>query len=447
MIRITKTKTLQYAWLYLMLLIPGSCAMSRYLNTTLVYGVIIAIYALLALLSAKYRNVYVLSFCLLLALATIVIRLKTGGVGPLSFLSNAAMLVVTYIAMTIDRRMFLTRFVRIVCFFGIISVLFWAAFCINPSLVNAWPATSFWTQNLGTGQWATVLHGKGLWLYSYLEIHATRNCGFYTEPGVYQIVLNAVLFVLLFWKKKLYFDNEKQYRTATVIVLLTLITCQSTTGYLSMMVILLCFFFMRGRERGIRTLKQKLAVLVVAITAVLITDYLLRGEESLLYVQVLNKLFGGGIGGGVNLEDSTGQYRWITVMASLKALSMDPFGIGFDAFYAIRDSFDPAAVAASIATYAAVYGMIFWLTMMIMIFYPMIRREPKKKLIAVFAFMFINSTVSETYLFYPGLMMFPIYLSSYFTHKQSSVVGHAIATCNPRHSLMVSNLMNAKEVM
>lgn len=44
-------------------------------------------------------------------------------------------------------------------------------------------------------------------------------------------------------------------------------------------------------------------------------------------------------------------------------------------------------------------------------------------------------------------MMFPIYLSSYFTHKQSSVVGHAIATCNPRHSLMVSNLMNAKEVM
>lgn len=181
MIRITKTKTFQYAWLYLMLLIPGSCAMSRYLNTTLVYGVIIAIYALLALLSAKYRNVYVLSFCLLLALATIVIRLKTGGVGPLTFLSNAAMLVVTYIAMTIDRGMFLTRFIRIVCFFGIISVLFWAAFCINPSLVNAWPATSFWTQNLGTGQWATVLHGKGLWLYSYLK---------YTQPVIVVSTLN-----------------------------------------------------------------------------------------------------------------------------------------------------------------------------------------------------------------------------------------------------------------
>jgi len=94
-----------------------------------------------------------------------------------------------------------------------------------------------------------------------------------------------------------------------------------------------------------------------------------------------------------------------------------------------------------------VYGVIFWLAMMIMIFYPMIRRKPKKILIAVFAFMFINFTVSETYLFYPGLMIFPIYLSSYSTHKQSSVVGHAIATYNPRHSLMVSNPMNAKEVM
>ena len=82
-----------------------------------------------------------------------------------------------------------------------------------------------------------------------------------TLPGVYQIVLNAALFVLLFWKKKLYFGNEKQYRTATVIVLLTLITCQSTTGYLSMMVILLCFFFMRVGERDIRMLKQKIAVL------------------------------------------------------------------------------------------------------------------------------------------------------------------------------------------
>ena len=134
-------------------------------------------------------------------------------------------------------------------------------------------------------------------------------------------------------------------------------------------------------------------------------------------------------------------------MASLKALSMDPFGIGFDAFYAIRDSFDPAAVAASIATYAAVYGMIFWLTMMIMIFYPMIRREPKKILIAVFAFMFINSTVSETYLFYPGLMMFPIYLSSYLTYKRSSAAGYAIARHNSRDMLMASGLMNTKEVI
>ena len=32
-----------------MLLIPGSCAMSRYLNTTLVYGVIIAIVAVVVI--------------------------------------------------------------------------------------------------------------------------------------------------------------------------------------------------------------------------------------------------------------------------------------------------------------------------------------------------------------------------------------------------------------
>ena len=43
--------------------------------------------------------------------------------------------------------------------------------------------------------------------------------------------------------------------------------------------------------------------------------------------------------------------------------------------------------------------------------------------------------------------MFPIYLSSYFTHKQSSVVGHAIARHNSRDMLMASGLMNTKEVI
>ncbi|TPF78521.1 MULTISPECIES: hypothetical protein [unclassified Bifidobacterium] len=436
MIRLEKNKIIQYIWLYLMLLIPGSSAMSRYLNTTLVYGAVVGIYVFLMLLSAKYRNVYVLLFCILLVLATLIIRAKTGGVGPLTLLSNTAMLVVVYIAICIDKCMFLTRFVRIVCFFGVVSMLFWSVFCINPSLVNVWPATSYWTQNLGTGEWATVLHGKGLWLYSYLEIHATRNCGFYTEPGVYQIILNAALFVLLFWKDKLHFDSEKQYRTAIVIVLLTLVTCQSTTGYLSMMVILLVYFFKRDSVLGASKIKQRLVMLVAILAIVLFSDYMLRGESSLLYVQVLHKLFGGNIGGGIDLADSTGQYRLITVIASLKALSMDPFGIGFDEFYVIRDSLDPAAVAASIATYAAVYGVLFWLAMMIMIFYPMIQREPRKILVAVFAFMFINSTISETYLFYPGLMLFPIYLSVYASNEKSKLIAHTTQTRRLRNIIV-----------
>ncbi|MBT1177149.1 hypothetical protein JS532_06155 [Bifidobacterium callimiconis] len=426
MIRIKKTPLMQYALLYLMLLIPGSCAVSRYLNATVLYGVVVMLYLLLMIINSGYRNIYIPIFVSLLAVATIVIRAKTGGVGPLSFLENAAMLIIVYIAAAVDKKAFLLRYIRIVCVFAVISIVFWSIFCIFPSLVSAWPATSFWTQDLGTGQWATTLHGKGLWLYSYLEIHATRNCGFYTEPGVYQIVLNSVLFVLLFWRRELNIRSEREYWLYVVIIITTLITCQSTTGYISMLVMLIIFFISNSDKKALRTVKWKLAFLVALVLAIVVIDFLLRGRSSLLYSQVLNKLFGGNVGGGLNLADSTGQYRMITVMASLKALSIDPYGIGFDAFYAIRDSFDPAAVAASIATYAAVYGIIFWLAIIIMILYPVLKYEHRKLLIIAFCFMFVNSTTSETYLFYPGLMVFPIYLSLHmknfaFSHFRGSI--------------------------
>lgn len=277
--------------------------------------------------------------------------------------------------------------------------------------MDLWPATTFWTQNLGTGQWATVLHGKGLWFYSYLEIHATRNCGFYTEPGVYQIVLNAALFILLFWKDKLRLKNEKQYRTLVSIIFITLITCQSTTGYIAMIVILVCFFCMHSRESNALGFKANLLLLLVVAGAAVLIDYVIHGTDSILYIQVINKIFGG-TASGINISDSTGQYRMETVQASFQALSEDLFGIGFDRFNTIRDSIDPAAVAASIATYAAVYGIVFWLLMMVTIFLPVFMRMKKPLLILIFIFMFVNSTVSETYLFYPGLMLFPIYLTT-----------------------------------
>lgn len=50
--------------------------------------------------------------------------------------------------------------------------------------------------------------------------------------------------------------------------------------------------------------------------------------------------------------------------------------------------------------------------MMVTIFLPVFMRMKKPLLILIFIFMFVNSTVSETYLFYPGLMLFPIYLTT-----------------------------------
>lgn len=121
-------------------------------------------------------------------------------------------------------------------------------FCLVPQLVDAWPAQSYLTQTLGTMGWERYLHGKGFFLFSYLEMHPTRNCGFYTEPGVYQIVLNSTLYILLFWKEKLMISSEKKYRKILLVIIAAIIACQSTTGYLALLLIILffCFYKQRG---------------------------------------------------------------------------------------------------------------------------------------------------------------------------------------------------------
>ena len=414
-LKISKKASLQYILLYLMLLIPGSCAVAKYLNEAMVYYIILALYGILFLLNKKFRSTYVLISVFVLLIITIFVRLKTdGGVGIVSWLRYASIIAITYMAVACDKENFLMRFIKIEVFFAAISLAFWAVFCIFPNLVDLWPATTYWTQDMGTAEWAISYHGKGLWLYSYLEVHPTRNCGIYTEPGVHQIILNAVLFVLLFWSDKLSFKNSKQYRLYLFIILLALLSCQSTTGYIGMLIILLSFFANMASKTVDSALLRKgrkfiTAILVVAIFITII-NYIAEGTNSIFYQQVIYKLFGDGSTGGIDLSQGTGRAIIGTILVSLLAISQDPFGIGYTQFEIMKNTFGHALVAASITSYAAVYGVIPWILTMYIIFKPVLRYGTKI-ISVVFVLIFVNTTLAQTYLLYPGLMIIPIYLS------------------------------------
>lgn len=412
-LKIQKSAIPQYFLIYVMLLLPGSCAVARYLNETAVYTVILLLHLLLALIYKKYRSRYVLSFIFFFLAVTLFVRLKThGGVGIISWLRYAAIFSSIYLAIAINNHFFLKRVVQLTVVLAVISLVFWAIFCLFPSLVEIWPAAVYWTQDMGTGEWAISYYGKGLWIYSYLQIHATRNCGIYTEPGVYQCVLNAVLFILLFWKEELHFRTEKQYKISVLIILAALISCQSTTGYIGLLLILCFFFIFRiHKDSATKKVKRYILSLVVVGIAIIFIDYFVNGTDSILYKQVIYKFFGSTVGEGLNLSEGTGRARLGTIIVSLMAILKDPFGIGYTEFTLMKNAFDKALVAASFASFAAVYGIIPWVITLAFLIIPVFGKM-RRRLAVLWCLLFINTTLAQTYLLFPGLILFPIYLAT-----------------------------------
>lgn len=83
------------------------------------------------------------------------------------------------------------------------------------------------------------IYSYNFYIYSFVVQHQHRNCGPFGEPGQYQCILSAALFFTLFHLNKV----TPQYRIwAMIVFVFTIITTQSTTGYISLVVIITAYY-------------------------------------------------------------------------------------------------------------------------------------------------------------------------------------------------------------
>lgn len=388
-----------------MLVIPGSILFAKYLSGSVKYFILLSIYFLATLCNRKYIKKYTVIFAGLLLFMIVLIKIKTGnGVGIVHWYQYTVCLLSASMAISYDTEKFLARWIRVVVVFASISIIFWAIFTLIPELVDLWPAVSYKIEIRGD-----LYNIKGLLLYCYVQIHSTRNCGIYTEPGVYQIVLNSALYVLLFWKEKIQFKKKNSYKKCLLIVFFAIISCQSTTGYISLLLILCFYIFFEKRRPGETNIR--VYVILVAIGAIIgiLIEYSINGAESILYKQVIDKMFAGDVSSGMVLSEGSAGKRYGTIVVSLQAVVKDPFGVGNQEFEVMRTAYDPRLVAAHFVRFLAVYGLIPWLVMVWGVFYPVYKYEKTRNAV-LFTIIFINTTLGQTDLFYPALMMIPMHL-------------------------------------
>lgn len=403
---VRKSVITQYLLIYIMLIMSYSCMAIFYVNQNILNAVILCFFCFLLLKYKRYRNSYVILGIMIIFAGVVFQRIQTGGAGISGFLQLAMPILCANMAICSNKNEFFNRYIKVVCFFAVISDVFWLVFLIAPQLKDAWPAVEYFTQTIGSRGYETYWHGKGVLLYSFLEIHPTRNCGIYTEPGVYQIVLNSALFILLFWKDKLNFNSEKEYNRALLIIFMTLVSCQSTTGYISMLIIIAAFM-LQNRSKTQSGTKRKIIWLIILAVIVLLVEYSFNGTNSVLHQQIIQKLFGGSNSFSLDLSQGSGQYRFGTILYCLEMIFRYPLGVGYDVFNAGQET---AMVAASLLSFACVYGVITWAAVLIWILAPVVSKEKAIVTIA-FILMFVNTTLGQTLLIYPAHIMIPIYLT------------------------------------
>ena len=355
-------------------------------------------------------------FAVFLLVAVVLVRMNVGGIGIEAWLTWVTMILISVIAIRFDIDEFWDRFGNVVYFYATISLLCFVVALSAPEVIKQISIFKALETETIT-EWFTAEHYKtqsnyvyGFFLYSLRDYAPTRNNSVFGEPGLYQIVLNTLIFALLFFRNRFTFSDRKVQKIL-IICSIAVVTSQSTSGLLSLIIIFVGFLLERRIEINENSYSVKSLVRRVVIIgiSVIFFDYVARGEGSLLYSVVLKKLFSNG---AISLSADTGSFRMITLLGSLSVLFTNPFGTGYDnlAKFFITFSSGEYVGARLFYTFAAL-GIIPTIVIIIWYLHPIISSRKGFWFKTSFLFFLINTLIMQSKEFYPCLVLIPVYLS------------------------------------
>lgn len=313
-------------------------------------------------------------------------------------------LLVAYTAYKMDIDKCGTRFVKIVIFFSVISLICYGIANVAPEIYNLPIFTSYEVAWAGTS-----FTFKGIWLYVYRSFEPFRNNGIFTEPGVYQIVLSAAIFVLLFNSRSL-FINKKKERKYLIILCITMLTTTSTTGYISLIVLI---FLGAMQRKIIFPENHMIRRILIAGFVIVFVDYYIRGTDSILSLFLLDKLNAVTLEGsritGQSMGASSGNARMAVYYQMLQVVTSRPLGYGFTNFYGLLNAlYNGNAAGARLLIYFAAMGIVPMLLIILPIFNIMWKNKSSIYQFIAYIFIFINTGVAQSKGIYAALVILPL---------------------------------------
>ena len=246
---IKRNKYTNWILVYILLFLSGSylCKLSQ--EMYLIVGFLIAFTAWYLYSDRKINDQFLL-YTIVFSSFFFLLMLYTGdSISLQSVISMIIKLVIGYLILRTVRANFLETYIKVVVFLAVFSLFGFLvdSFDLFDGLIRKLPPVD----------------DKGyegiFYLYRYYY-HPDRNNSIFFEPGAYQAFLNAGLFLLFFTKTGFKKSAKLSY---IAILLITLITTFSTTGYVIFLVMFPLFLF----RSDILTFTGK-AILIGAIVVV-----------------------------------------------------------------------------------------------------------------------------------------------------------------------------------
>lgn len=410
-LKLSKNALLQYVCIYIMLFVNQSSAFHNIYSS---YALIIAVFFCFLIALKKRLDAYSIGFIALLFFFMYVVRIRTdGGVGIGAWAMWACMISTTYFTICLNRKMFIPRFIRLVYFLAIVSLICYLISLVSPevlrNILTPYNNASYWRQwSNSTDYIAHSYKAYGLWFYVLNDNHITRNCGIFTEPGIYQMVLNTALFFLFFFENNLLIDSKKRSRMI-VILSITLLSTQSTTGYLMFIVMIIGYLLKQNEFKD--KIKGRIIFILVLVSLALVVDYNLRNQDSILAVSIFNKLFTET--GQFSVAANSGDARTGTILICLASMFTHPLGVGYTRVHELLNVNETGYLAAQIFQTGAAMGIGVLLVMLIWVFYPIIKSKSTIMIKLLYVFMYFNTALAQSREFYPTLIMIPLWVYLY----------------------------------
>lgn len=397
-LRIRKSAITQYFLIYVLICFQGSLAF-RYYN---VVFIIIAFFAATYVGIKKYKQIpkhYILFLIVLTVSLIMEMFLTDGGVYLSSIASILARFCIILAAFWYMEEKFVERFVKMTIFLATISLIGFSIVSIAPTILKSLMVEH---KEIMSTYWSTYtvsLYGGVLFAFSSAT---ARNIGIFHEPGLYQIVLNSALYLMLFKREKLNITNKK-YNMFLFILIITLLSTMSTTGIIGM-IALFCVYLVFYRDKSNR--KIKWLILAVIICAIIISYF--AGDSGYLNKYVFSKIFS--TEGHIDFSNSTGSSRILSLISDLSIFRQHLFGIGYANYNnefkknLLDKTISDTSSCVGLTQVLAILGIVIFVVIISYYIYLMKKNLTTAQKIG-FIILFINTSLAQPYIWFPAIVV------------------------------------------